>query len=397
VIRTTVATTLRRLRQPRYAAFAALMLVVALACIGAGTWQVQRFRQSVRENRALKDNAHAAAVPLGSVALPLVGAGPAPSREAIRFRTVTVTGSYAAQTEFLGGQSQGGSYGFDVVDPLQTTHGTLLVVRGFVPARNDGTPPPVPAPPAGPVTIAARLQTPSTSDDGAGRLPDAQLSSINPAQQQARLGRPVYNGYATLLPGTPGTSGLRALPKPNLSNPAGGAYVWQHFAYIIQWYVFALLALAAPFAISRSEAREAQRRFLGIDHRDDEFGLEAPRQERPQLTGAGGEHGAIAVRDSGALVRRTPAEQERIERATRLASRYGYELEVPDEPLAQQADGRYVPAYERNYDSSQAVHRSEGDQLHGEYNEYLWQLALADGNIPDISLPPAEPDEPTDS
>jgi hypothetical protein len=27
------------------------------------------------------------------------------------------------------------------------------------------------------------------------------------------------------------------------------------------------------------------------------------------------------------------------------------------------------------------------DRYHGSYNDYLWQLALADGNIPDISLP----------
>jgi hypothetical protein len=33
------------------------------------------------------------------------------------------------------------------------------------------------------------------------------------------------------------------------------------------------------------------------------------------------------------------------------------------------------------------VHRSEGDELHGAYNDYLWELALRDGNLPEISVP----------
>jgi hypothetical protein len=44
--------------------------------------------------------------------------------------------------------------------------------------------------------------------------------------------------------------------SPDLSNPAGGALEPQHFAYIVQWYLFAALALAAPFAMARAERRE---------------------------------------------------------------------------------------------------------------------------------------------
>ena len=48
------------LRQRRYASIAAGMLVLAIGCVIAGTWQIQRFEQSVRDNDALKHNAHAA-------------------------------------------------------------------------------------------------------------------------------------------------------------------------------------------------------------------------------------------------------------------------------------------------------------------------------------------------
>ena len=78
----------------------------------------------------------------------------------------------------------------------------------------------------------------------------------NPAAYAARSGTTVYDGYVQLEKGSPGTSGLTTIPPPDLSNPAGGAVEPQHFAYIVQWYLFAALALAAPFAMMRAERRE---------------------------------------------------------------------------------------------------------------------------------------------
>ena len=55
----------------------------------------------------------------------------------------------------------------------------------------------------------------------------------------------------------PGTAGLIQIPAPDLSNPAGGAIEPQHLAYVIQWFLFAALALAAPFVMARAETRRA--------------------------------------------------------------------------------------------------------------------------------------------
>src|SRR6185436_4318639 len=65
--------------------------------------------------------------------------------------------------------------------------------------------------------------------------------SINASEQSSRLGEQVYDGYVELSAGQPGTSGLVAIPEPDLSNPAGGAAEPQHLAYVIQWYLFAAL------------------------------------------------------------------------------------------------------------------------------------------------------------
>jgi cytochrome oxidase assembly protein ShyY1 len=396
------------LRQPRYAAMAALLLVVALICVVAGTWQISRFEQTVRENKALDANAHAAAVPLTIALIPLVGHGRTPGRDVISFRTVTVSGTYiAGPQQFLRNETLSGINGYYAVNPLRTAAGVLLVVRGFVAAADSGAPPTtVTAPPSGPVQVTGRLASASTTNDAATALGGGQLESINPAEQSARLGAPVYAAYVTLTTNQPGTAGVTVLPDPDLSNPAGGAYEWQHFAYIIQWYLFALLALAAPFIIGRSEVREAQKRYLGIDPGQVELGLEAgDEQDQPlQLDGARSAGGAVALRSNGTVGRREPTTEE-WQRAARLADRYGRSLgighdapkrETPPSgrrprpsPAAASATVESDDFYIVKPDSSTRPHRSL-DDYQGSYNDYLWQLGLADGEAPPVALPSAE-------
>jgi cytochrome oxidase assembly protein ShyY1 len=246
------------LRQPRYVALSVLMLLVATLCVLAGTWQIVRLEGKVGANDELRHNARAAAVAVAS-ALPLVGApGPAPRAHQIQFRTVQVVGSYEPSHQGLVRQRiVNDSTGFLVLTPLRTAAGILLVVRGFVPdAASTVAAPAVPAPPGGTVTVTARLQPAESRHDQAAQLANRQLESINPRDQAARIGRPVFDGYAELLPGQPGAAGLTAIPSPDLSNPAGGAIEPQHVAYIIQWYLFAVLALAAPIAMVRTETRQ---------------------------------------------------------------------------------------------------------------------------------------------
>jgi cytochrome oxidase assembly protein ShyY1 len=278
---------LETLRQPRYAALSAVMVVVALACIAAGTWQIARFEQKVHENDALRANARHTPVAVSAV-LPMVGTAPAPARDDVELRPVTATGSYdaAAQT-LVRSRTINDRTGFLVLTPFRTGSATLLVIRGFLPQPASGDVPVAPVPPAGSLTITASAHGPETRDDAAAQLTDAQVESINPVQQAARLGGPIYDGYAALEAGQPGTRGLTAIPPPDLSNPAGGALEPQHFAYIIQWYLFALLALAAPVVMARAETRQ-------------------------QPTGE--------IDDDVAAVERSPAEV----RAAKLADRYGH-------------------------------------------------------------------------
>jgi hypothetical protein len=193
------------------------------------------------------------------------------------------------------------------------------------------------------------------------------------------------------------------VPEPDLSNPAGGAAEWQHLAYVIQWFIFALLALAAPFALARHEVREARQRFLGIDPGEVQF----DQLDEPELDGAGeplalpagdGADGVVAVRANGELARPGPS-AEQWQRAAQLADRYGRSLgrdsaPPPTAPAPRRIRPRRAPAEPvRPAASSANIPHRSADEFHGAYNDYLWELAMADGNVPQVDVSDGEPTE----
>jgi hypothetical protein len=192
----------------------------------------------------------------------------------------------------------------------------------------------------------------------------------------------------TLTAHQPGTAGLATVPLPDLGNPTGGAADWQLLSYVIQWYAFAVLALLLPFFISRAEVREARRRFLGID----EGARQLDEVDRPhELAGAAAPGDELVVRGRGELARHAEVAQ-RVERAARLADRYGQSLGLGAEEALAASEAAAPPKARQPIvrDSSAAVHRSV-DEYHASYNDYLWQLALADGGMPDRADDRGEP------
>ena len=379
------------LRQRRYAALALGALVFALICAGMGTFEIHRYQEKTHDNSALRDNARAPVTPLTPSLVPVTGQGGAPDGDAIRYRHVSVRGTYRADHEqYVANQTHGGRQGFYVLTPLGTDGATVLVVRGFIAATSDETrPADVPAPPSGVVHLTGWLQAPDTGSDQFGRLGHGEIMSINPGEQVGRLGTPVYQASVTLTAQQPGAAGLATVPLPDLGNPTGGAADWQLLSYVIQWYAFAVLALLMPFFISRAEVREARRRFLGIDEGARELDAEVGPRE---LAGASATpSGELVVRAPGELARRADV-AERVERAARLADRYGQSLGLDAEDALATSQAATAPTARQPVvrDSSAAVHRS-ADEYHASYNDYLWQLALADGGLPEFVDDRGEP------
>jgi len=238
----------------------ALGLVLGAVCSAAGTWQWHRFEQKRAANGELRAAAEMPAAPVDEV----LAAGRAVD-ERLRFRTVTATGRYDVAGQVLVRRREiEGRAGFLVVAPLRTASGTtLLVSRGFVPATSAATDTPsVPDPPGGEVRVTGRVYPSETGGLGTG-LPARQVSHVDVPVLADRLGIRTYGGFVELISSDPPDSGLVALPPPDLSNPAGGAFTGQHLAYVVQWFLFAAFALAGPvilISLDRRSRRSEQPR-----------------------------------------------------------------------------------------------------------------------------------------
>ena len=197
------------------------MVVVALVCVGAGTWQIARFDWKVRANDALTGNARAAAVAVGRV-LPLVGRAGAVQRQGAlphgdRDRNLRRAGTRC----WSGWPTSNSTQGFYVLTPL--TH-----VRDDAAGRARLRP-------AAGRRLAAGVDR--RCADGAGDdprpRPDRREQERQPGRRPGRAGgvdqpgragapgsaTPVYNGYAQLLEGQPGQAGLTAIPAAEPVQP----------------------------------------------------------------------------------------------------------------------------------------------------------------------------------
>jgi cytochrome oxidase assembly protein ShyY1 len=244
----------------RVLALVLLGLVLGGACGAAGVWQWHRFGQKKTADDELRAAAAQPAAPVDEVLRPGRTVD-----DTLRFRTITATGRYDGAQQVLVRQRQvNDTPGFLVITPLRTASGrTLFVDRGFIPATGAATlTPSVPDPPAGQVEVTARVLPSEPGGLGAG-LPERQIERIDvPALAARDGGTPAYPVFGDLISSTPAQQGLTPLPPPDLSNPAGGAYVAQHLAYVVQWFLFSAFALAGPVILLLLD-RRARRREPG--------------------------------------------------------------------------------------------------------------------------------------
>lgn len=239
----------KTLREPRYVVLLIIAIGVAIGCCLAGVWQVHRYYWKHDSNTELRDNDQHAPVPVGQ----LLSTGKLVTK-VDQFRRVTATGVFQPNQQLLvRNREVNDSPALLVLTPLRTDAGpTLLVVRGWLPVtKAAGSTPRVPAPPAGRVSVTARVY-PSEPMGTTGAPPAGQINRLNVPMLSRRLGVPTYGGYAALISASAGSK-LQQLPPPDMSNPTGGAFEFQHLAYVGQWFLFAIIALGAPFALARIE------------------------------------------------------------------------------------------------------------------------------------------------
>jgi cytochrome oxidase assembly protein ShyY1 len=274
------------LRRPVWILSHVLIATLVISLVGLGFWQRSRYLEERDEQQRLDTLARAEPVPLDEI----IASSETPSDEvpdSDRYKRVVVEGTYDAAAEVaILNRSRDGAPGAWVLTPLVQADGTAVpVVRGWIPydpVAENAAPFPDSVPPEGLVRVTGNLQPTQqrgsfgSSDDDTGTL--RELSRVDLQRLQQQLPYDLEPAWVLLdAQDPPQPDGLPATIELQTTDPS------QNFSYMMQWWIFALIALAGyPLAlrvVARNKAKGDQ------TPEDQDGGTD--RDEIPWAPGAG--------------------------------------------------------------------------------------------------------------
>lgn len=252
----------RFLLKPRWILSHLFVLLVCVAMVNMGLWQLRRLDEKRTQNAKVSTAMHEPAQPIAQV-LPEGAASTSEQVRAAEYRPVVVVGTYRADEQVLVmNRTNDGAPGYWVVTPLVQSDGTAVVVlRGWIPYSYtpDGSWEDF-APPRGEVAvqgIVRQSQVRSTNslvssprDPSAGTL--RTLARLDVGRLAQQIGERTLPGYVELVAQDPAQGTLPvAVPLPELSEGP-------HLGYAIQWFAFTILTLIVyPLLLRRHARRRA--------------------------------------------------------------------------------------------------------------------------------------------
>ncbi|HEY9477751.1 MAG TPA: SURF1 family protein [Microbacteriaceae bacterium] len=256
----------------RWLGYLGFAVAFAIACGFLSSWQLSRGQEAAAANAVIEANFHSTPVPLAAVV---------PSLESFdsdqQWRRVSVTGTYLTDDEMLvRNRPTSAGPGFEVLTPFRLADGSVFVVdRGWVPTGEEhDAPDTIPAPPAGEVTVIARLK-PSEPRLNARTGSGSQLATIELPAVKAKIGGSVYTGaYGILDTQTPAPA--QSLTPVLMTEPTHDEGL--HWSYMIQWIIFALIAFFGLGYAVRQEHR-LQREVDDPDYRAPERKRQAKKTD----------------------------------------------------------------------------------------------------------------------
>jgi cytochrome oxidase assembly protein ShyY1 len=240
----------------RWILFGIVVALLAWAAWALGQWQFHRLDERQERNAIVARNVAADPVPAADV---LAVGEPVPAGD--EWRRVTAVGSYdVADTVVVRYRTRDGAPGVDVVVPLVTREGPVLLVdRGWLATDNRGTrPEDVPAPPAGEVTVTGRVRRDGSG--GSTRVTDHSTRAVSSREIGQALDLTTYAGFVDLVSEDPSAERPLALADP----PEQGA--GPHFFYGLQWWFFGLLAVCGFGYLAYDEWRRRERGSQRAEH-----------------------------------------------------------------------------------------------------------------------------------
>lgn len=233
----------------RWGAYLVLVVVFAIACGLLSWWQWSRRAETLAQGVLVTRNFESTPVSLDAL-LPSLGAWKAGEK----WRPVELHGRYLADRQLLArNRAFNDNPGFEQLVPFQLDDGRVFVIdRGWLPiGSKQDTPDHVPAPPAGQVTVVARLQQSEPVLPGR-TAPRGQIPEINAAQVAVEAGTTgsTYTGAYGLLDreSPPPPDRPAAVQEPVIDEGP-------HLSYAIQWIAFAVLAFFGLVWAYRREKR----------------------------------------------------------------------------------------------------------------------------------------------
>ncbi len=235
---------------PRWLAWHGLLVVVLVAFIWLGSWQVDSFAEADRRQQAAAERETA---PISELLAP----GDRLPATAVG-RTVTALGRYDEANRLLvPGRQHGDKDGYWVVTPLTTADGVLPVNRGWVASADD----PAVEAPAAEVTVTGVVQPSETQSDSQvdalADLPDGEIAYLATVQLLDVLPYSpdeLYDGYVTLQSEQPAPA---VAPEPvEARGLDDGVGKWRNLGYGLQWWLFAAAAVFFWWSVLRRSLRE---------------------------------------------------------------------------------------------------------------------------------------------
>ncbi|EID53539.1 hypothetical protein SacxiDRAFT_1288 [Saccharomonospora xinjiangensis XJ-54] len=291
------------LLQPGWLALTLVVFGFAVTCYTVlAPWQFDRHAERQAQNDAVSTSFGQQPRPLDEV-LP---EGQRPGR-GTEWRRVLVEGTYLPEHEVIARlRTVQGEPAFEVLTPLLTSSGRVVLVdRGYV-RPVDGDVPPFAAPPGGTVVVEARIRGDEIDPQGRAAFADASTQgrlhayAVNSRTVADATGLDISAGYVQLTEGQPGVLG--ALPLPVLEAGPYFSYALQWIAFgtmvILGWGYFTVRELKPGGALSGDGQGGARRKSVAELLAEDENGTSDKDDERdPESTvGTGGHSGTDVSR-----------------------------------------------------------------------------------------------------
>jgi cytochrome oxidase assembly protein ShyY1 len=229
----------------RWALLIAFVVALGAVFVNLGGWQLDRLEQRRERNANTVNNGQAGTAAAADVFV-------RPIEETDQWRRVRAAGTFDADHQFVVRYRQNAdAEGYQVVTPLRTDFGAVLVDRGFVPLpRGVAIPSVAPAPPAGTVSVEGYVRRNEQGGSGAVQPENGQVRLINSDALQTALPYPIENGYLSALSTDPPQSGgFKPILPPELNEGP-------HFWYAVQWFMFAGIGILGIVVFIRADLRE---------------------------------------------------------------------------------------------------------------------------------------------